>query len=60
MPCWALPSLLPPADRGGNSPLALRSEGLWGICKGFLPTWMRKGPHHTVVICVLGQLLLNC
>ena len=37
---------------------ALRSEGLRGLYKGFLPTWMRIGPHTVVSICILEQLLL--
>jgi hypothetical protein len=34
---------------------AVRTEGLLGLYKGFLPNWMRIGPH-TVVVSQNGSI----
>ena len=34
----------------------LRTEGLMGLYKGFLPNWMRLGPHTMITFCIFEQL----
>ncbi|XP_033746008.1 mitochondrial substrate carrier family protein ucpB-like [Pecten maximus] len=34
----------------------LRSEGLHGLYKGFIPNWMRIGPHTTIAFFIFEQL----
>ena len=34
----------------------LRTEGLPGLYKGFLPNWLRLGPHTMITLCIYEQL----
>ena len=34
----------------------IKSEGLFGLYKGFIPTWMRIGPHTVITFLIFEQL----
>ena len=34
----------------------IKSEGVFGLYKGFIPNWMRIGPHTIVTFFIFEQL----
>jgi hypothetical protein len=36
----------------------LKTEGLFGLYKGFVPNWLRIGPH-TIIVSVLNTLIFH-
>ena len=34
----------------------IRSEGIFGLYKGFIPNWMRIGPHTIITFLIFEQL----
>ena len=34
----------------------LRTEGIMGLYKGFLPNWLRAGPQTMITFCIFEQL----
>uniref|UniRef100_A0A1I8HTP7 TYR_PHOSPHATASE_2 domain-containing protein n=1 Tax=Macrostomum lignano TaxID=282301 RepID=A0A1I8HTP7_9PLAT len=39
---------------------AIRTEGLTGLYKGFVPNWMRIGPHTVITFMIFEQLRKLC
>ena len=40
--------------------LTFKSEGFFGFYKGFIPCWMRIGPHTIVTFMILEKLRNIC
>ena len=39
---------------------SIRAEGVYGLYKGFLPNWMRLGPHSVIAFLMYDNMCLAC